>query len=182
MGTVSFPFCYTYGMSPPIRPLTTKEIALFHRLFADVLSHDFPGYTPAIVDFFLHHVYTPPNIAYFMNAGATIIGAWEKGDLIGFAFIDKPYGGVSMCRWLGVEQGKRHQGTGRSIVAAWKGMAADARCHKLELAGQPDARGFYEKAGFKQEGTRLSSYFGIDQHLFGMILGTPDTGSMTIKK
>ncbi len=84
-----------------------------------------------------------------------------------------------MCRWLGVKKEYQKQGIGHQLIEAWIGLAKKQGCHKIEVASQPEAKGFYEKAGLTLEGKRISSYFGIDQYLFGKVIGQQNDSAMT---
>jgi len=92
-------------------------------------------------------------------------------EIIGFLVYDMAYGGVLLCRWLGVLEECRKQGVGKMLAEQAVLEAKALGCHKVELAGQLTARKFYEKCGFKLEGMREKSYFGQDQYLFGKVIG-----------
>ena len=95
----------------------------------------------------------------------------EEKNIIGFLVYDEPYGGVLLCRWLGVLKEYRGQGAGRMLIEQAVLEAKALGCHKVEVAGQLKAKKFYEKCGFKMEGFREKSYFGENQYLFGKIVG-----------
>ncbi|MDP4011044.1 MAG: GNAT family N-acetyltransferase, partial [Candidatus Roizmanbacteria bacterium] len=141
---------------------------------------EFPGYTPQVVQYLLNRIYTREAFKYWIKRKEKIIiGAYEKDSVVGFAVIDAPYGGVSFCRWLGVLKKHQHKGFGTALIQKWNELALESKAHKMEVAGQPEAKVFYEKMGFHLEGFRKKSYFGIDQHLFGKVLGSPDVTVMT---
>jgi len=158
-----------------------KEGAIdFYSIFARAMKTAFPCYSPVLADFFINKIYTPVNFIYWLNNNLkTIIVARLGAEILGFAVIDQPYGGVSFCRWLAILPEHQKKGLGKKLIEAWIEMAKMQGCHKVELASQPLARGFYEKAGLTLEGERKMSYFGIDQFVFGKIIGRPNHSTMT---
>lgn len=173
---------YNNFMEVQITTLTEKEVFLFWQTFAAVMRSEFPGYTPDVIDYFLNKIYTLRNFQYWIgNKLKTIIVAKVDGQIVGFAVIDEPYGGVSFCRWLGIKKDYQRKGMGRKLIEAWIDLALSWGCHKVEIASQPEAKGFYEKVGLQLEGYRKLSYFGIDQYIFGKVIGKPDDESMTKK-
>ncbi len=160
--------------------LEQKDIKEFWNLFAQILKNDFPGYSPKVIDYFLNQVYTPTNFAYWLTINwRSVFLAKARGKIVGFAVIDKPYGGVSFCRWLRVKREFRNKGIGKQLLAEWLKSAKKSGCHKIELAGQKEAKIFYKKVGLILEGKRKLSYFGIDQDIFGKVIGLPNDKSMT---
>ena len=162
------------------RILNSEDVKQFHRVFSVLLQTEFPGYVPEITTYLLEKMYTPAAFSYWIrNHEKQVVIASSHDTIAGFAVLDYPYGGVSFCRWLGVIKSAQKQGIGTALITLWQKMAIEQHAHKMEVAGQPTAKGFYEKAGLALEGYRRSSYFGIDQYLFGKILGTPDISAMT---
>jgi GNAT superfamily N-acetyltransferase len=90
--------------------------------------------------------------------------------IVGFAVVDEPYGGVSLLRWLGVRKEFQKHGIGSALIHNWIDLARQQHCHKAEVAAQPEAKEFYAKMGLELEGHRKKSYFGIDQYIFGKVL------------
>jgi len=163
-----------------VKTLSPQDIDLFYPIFSSVLTSEFPGYTPAVVRYLLDRIYTKETLRYWAQRKEKIIfGAYEKDSIVGFAVIDSPYGGVSFCRWLGVLKIHQHKGFGTALIQKWNDLARESKAHKMEVAGQPEAKDFYEKMGFQLEGLRKASYFGIDQYLFGKILAKPNSENMT---
>jgi len=163
-----------------ITPLTYAELPSFFPVFSSVLSNEFPSYSKKTVRYLLEEMYTPTNFTYWLkNRLKTIFVAKNEAQtIIGFAVIDEPYGGVSLCRWLGVVKEYQKMGVGSALVEMWIEQAIKTRCHKVELAAQPTAREFYEKAGLTLEGLRKKSYFGIDQYVFGKVVADPQANKL----
>lgn len=163
-----------------IRTIKNQEINTFWDLYADILSTEFPGYSKNIVQFFLEKLYTRASYAYWIaHSMKIILLAFVDEKPVGFAVIDEPYGGVSFCRWLGIQKDFQRKGIGSKLIETWIEIAKKSGCHKVELAAQPEARAFYKKIGLIEEGTREKSYFGIDQYVFGKVIGIPDEEIMT---
>lgn len=161
-------------MDATIEVLTVSGLDQFLNLFASVLRTEFPGYTPKVVKFFLEKIYTKNAFYYWLtNTLKTVFVAKSQEELVGFAVIDEPYGGVSFCRWLGILAHYQKKGIGTKLVNEWFKLADTQKCHKVEVAGQLVAKAFYEKMKLDLEGARKSSYFGIDQYLFGKVLRNP---------
>jgi GNAT superfamily N-acetyltransferase len=152
-------------------PLTLEEIHDFWLLFKEALETQFPGYSQATITNFLTNLYTEKAYRYYLeNDFKTILVAKENGIIVGFAVIDEPYGGVSLLRWLAVRKSHQRKGIGKELIGSWLSFAKTQNCHKGEVAAQPEAKEFYEKAGLELEGHRKKSYFGIDQYIFGKII------------
>jgi GNAT superfamily N-acetyltransferase len=133
-----------------------------------------------VVKHLLSAIYTPFNFRYWVQEHQkTILVEKDEGVIIGFAVIDNPYGGVSLLRWLGVVHDKQRHGVGTALIAAWESLAKIQLAHKMEVAAQPEAKKFYEKVGLNLEGKREKSYFGIDQFIFGKVIGAPREDVMT---
>jgi len=159
--------------------LKKEEIGEFWETFSLVLTEDFPRYGKNVIRYLLEKIYTKTNFYYWLiNNLKTVLAAKSQNEIIGFAVIDEPYGGVSLCRWLGVKKEFRHQGIGSRLINSWIKLAQSQGCHKIEIASQPEAKGFYEKIGLKLEGERKLSYFGVDQFIFGKIIGSPNEKAM----
>lgn len=165
-----------------ISKLSPQELAVFIPVFSQILRTEFPEYTPKIISYFLEKIYTEANFSYWLASGTktVFVAKPEKSnEIVGFAVIDEPYGGVSSCRWLGVKREYQKNGVGKSLIIAWTSLAKKQQCHKIELAARIKAREFYEKVGLQPEGKRILSYFAIDQYIFGSVLGEPDEDGMT---
>lgn len=162
-------------MNLSVRPLQSVEFDQFYEIFTQVIVEEFPEYSKNIVRYLLTKIYTKTNFLYWLdNDMKTILLCVNDGrEIIGFAVIDEPYGGVSLCRWLGVLRKYQRKTAGSLLVAKWLENATLQGCHKAEVASQPGARMFYARMGMKEEGFRALSYFGSDQYLFGKILGKP---------
>ncbi|PIV09109.1 hypothetical protein COS31_00235 [Candidatus Roizmanbacteria bacterium CG02_land_8_20_14_3_00_36_15] len=167
-------------MEPVIEILAKKDVGSFYPVFAQALKQEFPCYSQTLTSFFLEKVYTPTNFIYWLNYDLkTIIVVKNNSEIIGFAVIDQPYGGVSFCRWLAVLPAYQKKGLGRKLINAWIELAQSQKCHKVELASQPIAKKFYEKVDLTNEGERKLSYFGVDQTVFGKIIGPLNEEVMT---
>lgn len=167
-------------MSFLVEKLSIQEVDSFWHVFKDVLSKDFPGYSNEVVNYFLTKLYNRASFHYWLNSNfKTVLVAKENDKIIGFAVLDKPYGGVCFCRWLGVLRKHRRQGVGRQLIETFIDYAKSYGCHKVELASQPEAKKFYERCSLKLEGKRDLSYFGIDQFIFGKVIGYPADKIMT---
>lgn len=162
-----------------VKTLSPQDIDPFYPVFSSVLKTEFPGYTPEVVQYLLTKIYNPTTLKYWLERHEkyTYV-ALHNDQIIGFALLDSPYGGVSFCRWLGVVKAYQRQGYGKALIHAWTEYAVKHKAHKMEVAGQPEAKEFYEKMGFDLEGFRKRSYFGIDQHLFGKVLSSPNEAVM----
>lgn len=170
-------------MNITISFLNKQDVNQFLPVFAQILETEFPGYTKNVVRYFLDKIYTKINFEWWLSQRQKIIIATIPGenpiDIVGFAVIDAPYGGVSFCRWLGLKKEYQHKGIGTQIIDKWRELAIQSGCHKMEVASQPTAKEFYAKMGLKLEGIRQLSYFGIDQYIYGKVIGLPTDEVMT---
>lgn len=173
-------------MNTTISLLSQQEIDQFLPIFAHILENEFPGYSKNVVRYFLEKIYTKINFEWWLSQKQKIIIAATKNvdlkEIVGFAVIDAPYGGVSFCRWLGIKKQYQKKGIGRQIINKWKELAIQSGSHKIEVASQPTAKEFYSKMGLELEGMRKLSYFGIDQYIFGKVIGVPTDEIMTNTK
>jgi len=162
-------------MNSEILILKKEDIGSFYPVFAQAIQNLFPSYTPKTADFLLNKVYTPTNFIYWLSRDLkTIFTAEVAQEVAGFAIVDQPYGGVSFCRWLAVLPKHQKKGLGKKLIEAWITLAKSQGCHKIELASQPLAKIFYEKAGLSLEGERKLSYFGVNQFIFGKVINKID--------
>ncbi|MFC1711082.1 GNAT family N-acetyltransferase [Patescibacteria group bacterium] len=167
-------------MEITIEKLSLYDLDPFWLVFKTVLEKDFPGYSQAVISYFLTKVYNKASFHYWLTSGWKIVLiAKVKEQIVGFAVLDKPYGGVCFCRWLGVVKGFRNKGAGKKLIAKWLKISKSFACHKVELASQPEAKAFYEKCSLSLEGERKLSYFGIDQYIFGKVIGKANDQAMT---
>jgi len=156
----------------PIHALTLSEIPSFYHLFATILSSEFSEYSATVVKYLLGKMYTKEAFHYWLdNNLKTIYVVEQDSTMAGFVVIDGPYGGVSLCRWLGVLPQYQKKGLGSLLVQGWLRLAQSQGCHKAEVAVRPDVKSFYEKNGLICEGRRKKSYFGYDQYIFGKVIG-----------
>lgn len=166
-------------MNSEISILKKEDVGGFYPVFVQALKTVFPCYSQKTADFFVNKVYTPANFIYWLNNNLkTILVSKEKDELTGFMVIDQPYGGVSFCRWLAVLPKHQKKGLGKKLIEAWIVFARSQGCHKIELASQPLAKTFYEKVGLTLEGEKKLSYFGVNQFIFGKVIGKPDQATM----
>lgn len=161
-------------MAVQVQQLSSERLDEFITVFFKILRAEFPGYTAQVHDYFERTAYSKDNFKYWLSYNLKIIyvALNELDNMVGFAVIDAPYGGVSLCRWLGVQKEYQRQKIGSTLIKTWMELAKKQKCHKVELAAQPEAKIFYEKVGLNLEGKRNLSYFGIDQYVFGKVIGT----------
>lgn len=160
-------------MDIQIDRLKPEELKEFYPVFSRVLATEFPCYSVENVNYLLGEIYTPFNFEYWIREETKyclVARERDKKEIIGFALVDGSYGGVSLCRWLGVRREYQKRGIGRLLIARWEEEARKSHSHKMEVAAQPIAKEFYEKSGLELEGFRKKSYFGADQYVFGKVL------------
>lgn len=162
--------------------ISESDVEIFWNLFAEILLTQFPGYSEKTLTFMLEKMYTRNSFIYWLQKSIkTVLLAYANDTPVGFMVIDEPYGGVSFCRWLGIKKRYQRKGIGTVLIQQWLDLAHELGCHKVEVAAQPTARDFYQKIGLIEEGFRKCSYFGIDQYVFGKVIGEPDDEVMTGK-
>lgn len=160
-------------MEVDIVTLSPARLKEFYPVFELILRSEFPSYSQKDIDYLINSVYTLFNLEFWLREGSKyVLQALDRKNktVVGFALIDAPYGGVSLCRWLGVLKPHQRKGVGRKLIDRWLAEAAKSKCHKMELAAQTTAKGFYEQVGLELEGFRKKSYFGADQYVFGKVL------------
>lgn len=165
-----------------VERLQLADLDGFWQVFETVIRHDFPFYSSTVIDHFINRTYTKASYHYWLTTDWKIIYvAKAENKTIGFAVIDKPYGGVCFLRWLGVLKEYRGLKAGTKLINTWLDYAKNFGCHKAELAAQLPAKEFYQKCGLDLEGERKLSYFGIDQPIFGKVLGLPKDEVMVVE-
>jgi len=166
--------------SPQFSKLTQSDVKDFYDTFSEVIRSEFPGYTPKVVEYLLSKIYSRYAYEYWIrNNLKTVVIAKVNNEIVGFADIDNPYGGVSLLRRLGVKKEHQRAGIGSKLIKAWEELARTQHAHKMEVAAQPEAKEFYAKMGLKLEGMREKSFFGINQYIFGKILSDPSDEGIT---
>jgi len=160
-------------MKYTISTISPLELPSFFKVFQEILTQEFTQYKPHIIHYLLGSIYNQTNFTYWLENNLKIIYVAKDtdGTIVGFAVIDEPYGGVSLCRWLGITHKYQKKGIGKALIAKWLDLAVSQKCHKIELAAVTSAKEFYTKAGLVLEGLRKLSYFGADQYVFGKVLG-----------
>lgn len=154
-----------------IEKLKIEEIPQFHEIFSVVINEGF-CYSLGVKNYFITRGFTQENFRYWLsNNYKQVLVAKEGQKIAGFLVYDAPYGGVLFCRWLGVVKEYRGKKIASRLFDEFIKIAQDLFCHKVEVAAQPPAREFYQKYGLKEEGFREKSYFGIDQYVFGKVIG-----------
>ena len=167
-------------MNVQIGIATQNDIGAFYPVFTGMLQSQFPGYSKKTVKYLLEKMYAPESFAYWIKYNIkTILLVKADSAIAGFGVIDEPYGGVSFMRWLGIQKEFQRKGLGTQLINIWIEIAKKTNCHKVEVASQPEAREFYKKTQLDEEGMRKCSYFGIDQYVFGKVIGTPNDEVMT---
>lgn len=157
-----------------IEQLLPGDLDAFWRVFSLVLQEGFPGYSQAVIESFLNKFYNKACFNYWLSTNWKIVYvAKADNKIVGFNVVDKPYGGVCFCRWLGVLKEFRNKGVGKKLIEVWLDYAKNYGCHKVEIAAQPEAKEFYQKCNLNLEGKRELSYFGIDQYIFGKVINPP---------
>jgi GNAT superfamily N-acetyltransferase len=161
-----------------IEKLTLEQAPQFYSVFTAVMNDGY-DYSPKIKEHFINNAYSLANYEYWIkyNYKSILISQYVSEivpKIVGFLVYDAPYGGVVLCRWLGVLKEWRGKGIGKKLVDEFISQAKTMGCHKIELCGQPSAEGFYKKYGLAKEGFRPKSYFGQDQYLFGKVIREVD--------
>ena len=119
-------------MEIKVEKLKREDLDEFWQAFSQVMKKDFPGYSKTVVGYFLTKMYSKHNFDYWLKTGWKIVlianaknakkyakNAKTGTKVVGFAVLDKPYGGVCFCRWLGVLPEFRKNGIGKRLIEAW---------------------------------------------------------------
>ena len=156
--------------------LTTPKSLKLYQTFSQVLKKDFPNYSPQLKDYFLTKEVGPEKIKKILkDKSYEILIAEEEGEVVGFLFMEKPYGGVSYCAWVGVVEEMKKRGVGRKLMEFWEEEAIKKGCHKLMLLTQTASnRNIFPRYGFREEGFEEKSWFGLNAWIFGKVIGGPD--------
>ncbi|HUW24676.1 MAG TPA: GNAT family N-acetyltransferase [Patescibacteria group bacterium] len=158
-----------------IQEIDSSQLREFYRVFTQVLREDFPEYPPQLKSFFINVEFPREFLRKKISQwNYIVLLATEEGKVVGFLAMEKPYGGVSYCSWLGVLKAYRGQGVGSRLVEVWERKVIARGGHKLLLITQSEKnRQFYKNRGFDEEGFEKKSWFGLDAWLFGKIIGRP---------
>lgn len=158
-----------------IRRITKEEINQFYVVFSSVLKEGFPEYSKELIDFFLKKDFSKKVFIKDFCRQLMVLLALEKQKIVGFLVLDKLYGGVSYCNWLGVVKECRGRGIGWELMKEWEKEILLIGGHKLLLLTQAEKnRVFYLKCGFNQEGFEEKSWFGLDSWIFGKVIAAPE--------
>lgn len=155
-----------------IQKLTLKLLDSFFGCFKELVNW-FPDYSENIKDFFISKDYSKNLFKKWIKTHYLLI-ATKNNKVVGLLVADKPYGGVSFCRWIGVTAGLRQKGIGKDLIKEWERLAKKDGVHRLDVLGGPYNKEFYLKTGFALESFRQAGYFGIEEIAFGKIIAEPD--------
>ncbi len=158
-----------------IRSIREEDLKEFQRVFTKILRVCFLEYPPQVIDFFVGEDFDNAFLKKKIeNWDYVVLLAFDEGKLVGFLVMEKLYGGVSFCTWLGVEPEKQGRGIGSALLKAWEETILEVGGHKLMLiAPSQEARQFYRRRGFKEEGFEEKSWFGLDYWIFGKLISQP---------
>lgn len=158
-----------------VRQITEKDLKEFQQIFARILRSCFLEYPPQVIDFFVGEDFNDAFLKKKIDDwGCTVLLALDQGRIIGFLVMEKLYGGVSFCTWLGVEPQQQGKGAGSVLIRGWEEEVIRRGGHKLMLIAPSEAvRQFYRRRGFKEEGFEEKSWFGLDYWVFGKLVSQP---------
>jgi ribosomal protein S18 acetylase RimI-like enzyme len=162
-----------------VQEITPKQLPEFHQVFTRILQEDFPEYSKQLKHFFINVDFSQEFLKKKMPQWHyNVLLATDEGEAVGFLVMEKVYGGVSYCSWLGVLKEYRGKGIGSLLIEAWGKMVLAQNGHKLLLITQSEKnRPFYKKRGFDEEGFEKKSWFGLNAWLFGKVIGKPNPRS-----
>ncbi|WP_302373526.1 GNAT family N-acetyltransferase [Enterococcus asini] len=84
------------------------------------------------------------------EAGAFILGAFEKEDLLGVAVLSlDTIKQVAMLEYLCVDNEKQSQGVGQALLEKMEAYGAEQGMEKMTLEARVSAQAFYEKNGYQ---------------------------------
>lgn len=148
-----------------IRTIKSKHLGDFFELFSTLVKTEFPEYSQKTKEYFLlsDKAWSKKRYRKILKAQrGFLLGAWVDKRLVGFIDANLPFGGVSFCTWLGVDQAFRCYGIGKALIQAWEVKAKAKGAHSLLLYGDKRNIEFYKRAGFALIGIWPQSYFGAD--------------------
>ncbi len=142
--------------------LSIEYLQEFHELFSSVIREDLYEYSIEQRESFVMNMYSMEVVERLIKLGTKkILIIIEDGEMVGFLFGDKPFGGVGFASWLGIRKDKRGQGYGRELLSRYEEYCKQNGAHLIEVYTFPKTIKFYEKAGYTEIGRREKGYFGI---------------------
>lgn len=157
-----------------IRKATLKDLEKFFKFFTKSISSQFPKYTPLTCRFFLEKEFSKKEFRQWLKKNkALILLAMVQERIVGHLLAMSPYGGVSFCSWIAVDEDFQGQGVGLRLLQKWKKWAQKQGAHKLHLWTDRRNLKFYKNCGFTLVGHIPNNFFGAHDYLFVKSLGKP---------
>ncbi len=162
-------------MSFRVRKASLRDIEGFFELFKKSLQTQFPQYTNNTIRYFLDVDY---RLSWLKEAitekkRLVLIAETSKGEIIGYLFSGKPYGGVGFCNWVAVDDKYKKQGVGTALLNKWEDVMKKQGAHIVQLLTVERNIAFYKSRGYKLVGEIPDNYFGTNDHLFYKLLQKP---------
>lgn len=156
-------------MKVEIESLQSTDWSEFYRLFKKVLKRDFPGYPRQVKEKFASEI----RVRGFLEEKKRFFWVVKaRGKIVGFLVAKGTLGGVSFVNWFGVAREFRCQGIGTKLLKVWQSWAREKGYHKLRISTtNKENQAFYEKLGFSLEGVKREDSYGLDQFIFGKVVG-----------
>lgn len=161
-------------MSFTIRKIHPDEIKKFLVTFTSGVKKDFVEYTPKTRDFIVTQEFNYKKLTTGLKHKIfTILAAFIKGEIVGYAIGADWNGGVASLYWLGVLAPYREQGIASALLKKFEQEMVKLGVHNLELRSPERNLKFYSKRGYTNVGLIKKTFFAADDYFFYKLLQTP---------
>lgn len=151
-----------------------KDVEQFYPFFEKSIINLFPEYTPATYRYFIEKDYHQKWMQIVVGDGNKVLYLAKDGDsYVGYLFVNKVYGGVSIASWFAVDPKYQNQGIGTELIKIWEQDCLNHYGHSLHLWTTEHNISFYEKRGFVNGGTYKAAWFGVDMPMMYKTLREP---------
>lgn len=148
-----------------IESLKTSDWGLFRQLFLKIIETDFGHYPKEVRQKYGRE---EPWKKVYQKGKAQFVVAKRGREIVGYLISGTEGGGVSYANWLGVSRRYRRLGIGGELIRDWEDRAKLQGVHKLRATTSiMKNQEFWEKRGFKLEGTKRNDRYHLTYWIFG---------------
>ncbi|MBI1919288.1 GNAT family N-acetyltransferase [Candidatus Microgenomates bacterium] len=159
-----------------IKTITKKEFGEFYKLFSSLVKTQFSEYSKKSIEWMLtsKRAFEKESMQKAIkNKQMMTIGAYVSDAIVGFAYGELPFGGLSRVYWLAIDPIFQRKGIGRALLGKWEEIVKNLGVHAVHLYSAQHNINFYKKLGYKIIGFDEKSYFGQDCYIFKKIIQEP---------
>lgn len=158
-----------------ILKLRKKDVNDFFEFFSKSILTQFPEYSKSSRMWLVTapKAFTKERIIRNIEEGSLWMVAYTDGQLAGFIYGEKPWGGVSDVDWLAVDPLFQRKGVGKALLIKFEEIVKDLGAHSVHLRTDKRNLEFYKGAGYEAIGFEKKAYLGADDYVLRKIIQEP---------